>query len=86
MGPVYPWWGPMCGFSFIMLVIMLAVLCMALCLFFGRRGFCSPWLGPTRPDNRGYPPESPLEILQKRYARGEISKEELELMQKDILS
>ena len=28
--------------------------------------------------------ESPLEILKKRYARGEISKTEFEQMQKDI--
>ncbi len=30
-------------------------------------------------------PESALEILQKRYARGEISKEEFEEKKKDLL-
>jgi len=38
-------------------------------------------------DRREAPPqerESPLEILQKRYARGEISKEEFEEKKKDI--
>lgn len=29
-------------------------------------------------------PETPLEILKKRYARGEISKEELDRMSKDL--
>ncbi len=30
------------------------------------------------------PPETPLEILKKRYARGEISKEEYEQMKRDL--
>ena len=29
--------------------------------------------------------DSPLEILKKRYARGEINKEEFETMKKDLL-
>lgn len=30
------------------------------------------------------PAESPLDILKKRYARGEISKEEFERMKRDL--
>lgn len=44
-----------------------------------------PWLekglGPT-----GREPESALEILNKRYVREEISKQEFEEKRKDILS
>ncbi|MBI2918117.1 MAG: SHOCT domain-containing protein [Chloroflexi bacterium] len=42
-------------------------------------GICQPSGGnfPSRPD-------SPLEVLKKRYARGEISKEEFEAMRRDL--
>ncbi len=33
---------------------------------------------------RGHHDESPLEILQKRYARGEINKEEFEEMKRNL--
>ena len=54
-------------------IIILVVLIMVLCLVFGRREFCSPWHGPTRLDGQGQSPESGLEILKKRYAKGEIT-------------
>ncbi len=74
----------MCGFPFIITLILLALLVMTLCFFFGRRWICSPWHGTTRPEDHS--PESLLEVLKKRYAKGDITKEELEQMRMDIQS
>lgn len=38
-----------------------------------------------RNGNQPYQPESAIDILKKRYARGEISKEEFEERKKDLL-
>ena len=38
----------------------------------------------SRPSGGGSNGETPLEILKKRYARGEISREEFERMKKDL--
>lgn len=79
MNPDYFWSSGMWIIPVFMSVVMLA----ALYLIFGRGG----WRGPCgRGDDS--PPrkdsESALEILKKRYAKGEMSKEEFERMKKDI--
>lgn len=42
------------------------------------------WWGPVRPNDRDAKPETPLDIIEKRYARGEINKEEYEQKRKDL--
>ena len=80
MNPEYFWSSGM----WIIPVFMAVVLLAALYLIFGRGG----WRGPCgRGDDS--PPrkdsESALEILKKRYAKGEISKDEFDRMKKDLI-
>jgi len=40
--------------------------------------------GPGKIENDGAGPQTPLEILKIRFARGEITREEFERMKKDL--
>lgn len=82
MGPEYHWWWPMWFFPGVMPFIMLLVVIAALYFIFGRGVSRPPWCGPGE---ERYP-ESALDILKKRYAKGELTKEEFERMKQDILS
>ncbi len=69
------WWGPfpmMWVFPLIFLVVM---------LIFVFRGGGWPMCGGRRMHDRE---ESAKEILDRRYARGEISREEYQQMKKDL--
>ena len=81
MGPEYFFGGGMWFMPFVFLTIMLVFLY----LVFGRRGYGPPWRGQRGKGNGAREDlESPLDILKRRYANGEISKEEFDHIKKDI--
>ncbi len=78
MSQEFYWWGPMWFFPMVMPIVMIVVLVVCLYFIFGRG---KPW-----EPHPGKESESALEILKKRYARGEITREEFDQMKRDILS
>jgi putative membrane protein len=83
--PPYGWsFGPWFIFPIIGLVLMVVVLF----LVFGPRGpFArfsgrSGWAGPS--DRSASGSESALDILKRRYANGEITREQFEQMRRDV--
>ncbi len=79
-----PWFGPWFVFPLVGLVLMIVVLF----LVFGPNGPFAHFAGRSRGDgaSRAERPadESPLDILKRRYARGEITREQFEQMRRDI--
>jgi putative membrane protein len=55
-------------------------------LLFGRKGLKSPGHYPDRDPLERTHLESPVDILKRRYAEGQITKEEFEQMKKDLSS
>ena len=71
----HTWW----IFPMFMPIFWLVIIGLCLYFIFGCRGAPKPWrLGPS-PEG-----ETALDILKKRYAKGEISKDEFEQMKRDI--
>ena len=77
MGPGHYWWNDMWwgGGMWLYPLILLTILLVGLYLIFGR--------GNWRPPRSGERFETALDILNKRYARGDVSKEEYEQIKKD---
>ena len=65
------WFMPM--FPMMGMIIFIVIAAVVLKAIFGRGNICSKNT------------ETPLEILEKRYARGEISREEFKKMKDDIM-
>ncbi len=76
------WWG---GWWWMFPMALPFVFFLLLILFFYFLFTC--WWSRTRWSNTSLRRdlETPLDILKKRYARGEITKEEFDRMKKDIL-
>ena len=68
-------------FPMFMPIIWILVIALILYLIFGRGSSKRLWESEPPP-----PPETALDILKKRYAKGEITKEEFEQMKRDITS
>lgn len=79
----YFWGGGMWIFPTIAMIIGLTVMLLLIFLVFGR-GFRPPWQDGSRHHGEGQSTETALDILKKRYAKGEITREEFEQMKKDI--
>ncbi len=73
----YWWITVITPFLFLKLLIALAVA--AILVLLAIRSFGYKKMAPHVPDSNA------IEILKERYAKGEISKEELEAMKKDVL-
>lgn len=74
----YSWWGPFC----FPLLLILAGIC--LFLFFRRSPHTDAAAGAGLPRPRREPQVSPLDIVNQRYARGELSREEFERLKQDL--
>ncbi len=74
------WWGGWWMFPMIIPIVFIVVMIIVLYSFFGRGGFGPLW----RDRHADKEEETALDILKKRYARGELNKEEFERMKKDV--
>ncbi len=86
MNPEQPWmWWPWHG-MWIFPIVMFVIMLIFFFLFFGRWGCRLPWWNPGGHHRESGDSETALEILKKRYAKGEITKGEFDQMKNDILS
>jgi putative membrane protein len=75
------WQWHLWAFPIFMPILWIVIIGLCLYCILARRGAGRPW-GP----GRGFEGETALDILKKRYASGEITKDEFEQMKRDIIS
>ena len=73
----HSWMGGMWYFPVIMAVIVILII-----IFFGRGRYALPW--DRQNDSLNKQNDTAVDILKKRYANGEISKEEYESIKNGI--
>ncbi len=76
-------WGN--GWFIFPMIMMSLFFILIIILMFSRRRFHWPWYQFDDFHPRSRSRESAMEILKKRYAKGEINKEEFENIKKDLL-
>ena len=81
MYPEHYWQWHFWIFPLFMPIFWLVMIALCLYFIFGRRGAKRPWEPGRSPEG-----ENALDILKKRYAKGEISQDEFERMKRDIMS
>lgn len=77
----YSWWRGMRMFP-MMCVAMMIVMVIACLLFFGQGRFRPPWAYHIESNTSA----TALEILDKRYAKGDIGKEEFEQIKQGLMT
>lgn len=87
MGPEHFGWGGWWVFPVVMPLVMIIFLIIFLYIVFGRGGPKLPWWNSSEgPSNHNKDSETAMEILKKRYAKGEVTREEFEQIKKDLES
>ena len=69
---------------FIFPLIMFVVVLVIIYMIFGRSDYRPLWQDSGKYPKSGEASETALDILKKRYVKGEISKDEFEQMKKDL--